>query len=88
MKKIRPIVVDDACKKVRCECLVNEDKRKNHREMVIDHNNLAKLVMETKQSVKQNQDDKACHDMPSQMLDGCVAKTNDLGEKLGRIERS
>ena len=60
--------------------------------MAIDCNDVAKLVMDTKQSVKENQDDKAFHDnwksMLSQLPEGCVTKMNDLGEKLGCIEKS
>ena len=70
----------------RLNVIVHE--REEHREMVTDHNDLAKLVMETKQSTKEDQDDKAFHDMLSWLLEGCAAKMNDFGEKLGCINKS
>ena len=88
MEEMRPVVVDDECKKIECDCLLKEDKRKEHREMVIDHSDLAKLVMETKQSVKQKKDDQPFHNMLLQLPEGHVAKMSDLGEKLGCIEKS
>ena len=88
MKEIGPVVVDDTCKKVRCECLVNEDKRKSHRQMAMDHNNLAKLVMDAKGAMKKNEDNQPCHNLLLQMVDGCIAKMNDLGEKLGCFKKS
>ena len=88
MEEMRPVVVDDECKKIKCDCLVKEDERNEHREMEIDHQNLVKLVMDTKQSMKENQDNKAFHGMLSQLPKGCVAKMNDLGEKLGCLDKS
>ena len=58
MKETRPVIVDDEHKKIKCDCLLRDDKREEHGEMVTDHKNLAKLVMEKKQSMKENQDNK------------------------------
>ena len=49
--------------KNECNHLLEGDKRKECREMVIDHDDPAKLVMGTKQSMKQNKDDKAFQNM-------------------------
>ena len=54
--------------------------------MVTGHKNLAKTVVGTRQSTKKNWDDKTFHDTLGCLLEGCVAKINDLGEKLGHIQ--
>ena len=43
MKEMRPIVVDNECKKIKCDCLLRDDRRKEHREMVTDHEILPNL---------------------------------------------
>ena len=65
--------------------LLRDDKRKEHRDMAAENKNLVKLVIETKQSMKENKDDKTFHDMLGRTLKGCIEKMNDLGEKLGHI---
>ena len=75
--------------KNECNHLLEGDKRKECREMVIDQNNPAKLAMETKQPMRQNEDDQAF--LPQcafAIAGGCVVKMSDLGEKLGCTEKS
>ena len=86
MKEMRPTVADDKHRGINHDCLLGDDERKEHRGMVADHKNLAKLVMGTKQSTKENQDDETSHDTLSQLPEGCIAKMSDLGEELGRVQ--
>ena len=79
------MVVDDKHKRIKCGHLQEENKRKKHRDVAIDHQNLVKLVTDTKKTAKESQDDEAFHDMLSKLPKGCVAKMNDLGEKLGHL---
>ena len=85
MKGMQPDLVNNECKKTKCDCLLRHDEREERREMVADHSDLAKLVMEARQLMRDIQDNKTFHDMLGHLPEGCVAKMNDLGEKLGCI---
>ena len=85
-KGMQPVVVvDNECKKINCDCLRGDGRRKEHREMVADHKNPVRLAMETKRPMKESQDDNTFHNMLGCLLEGCIAKMSDLGGKLGCI---
>ena len=49
------------------------------------HQGVVKLAVETKQAMKDNEDDTTFHNMLGHTSKGCVKKMNDLGKKLGCI---
>ena len=82
---MRPIVVDDEHKKVKVDLLIEDDKRKERRDLAAEHKGLVELVVETEQAMRDSKDDTTFHGTLGDSSKGCVKKMNNLGEKLGHI---